>query len=390
MDEGGFLGEDTIRQFRLNAPAGGWFPALRDFRWIISTAHLPYVDLFFSPNLVYVRIYTPRAWSDSRFPLDILPALASTISALPTSALHSLSICAVFRASLNDAPWAYFKDSFSSAVLRCGPSLMNLVSPIPLSDAAVDHVIRLPHLRTWNVEGPPPNFSASSPPLVFPPLTEFRLGEASTPGWLSLFRRLEVPTSATQGVTPLSGMKESLRAFGVDAPSTAPKIVIPSFSTIRMFRNLLDLDVGGYCPNRQCTFELNDDNVRELATALPQLETLLLGYPCDKNTCVTTVACLLQISVHCVKLQHLVIHFNTTNIVGDLKNISMNPRFQELHSLPKCKLWYLVVRNVPLVLNDSDVDTVVDGMRSIFPWLRGFSGSKLWSKLSKKLGPWRK
>jgi hypothetical protein len=32
------------------------------------------------------------------------------------------------------------------------------------------------------------------------------------------------------------------------------------------------------------------------------------------------------------------IHFNTTNIVDDSKDISENLRFQELHSLPKCTL----------------------------------------------------
>ena len=157
-----------------------------------------------------------------------------------------------------------------------------------------------------------------------------------------------------------------------------------------MFRNLVNLDVGGECRDRQCTFELNNNNVTELAMALPQLESLILGYPCDKNTCVTTVACLLQISVHCINLQWLVIHFNSTNIVGDLKNISADPLFQELRSLPRCRLWYLGVFNIPLVLDETDFETVVDGMRGIFPYLRGFTGSIRWGKLSKKLGPWRK
>ena len=386
VDDRDFFGEDTARQFRLNAPAGGWFPAMQSLTWTILTPHLLYIDLFFSPHLESVRIYTSTTWSHSRFPRDILPALASTISVLPTSTLQKLSIGAMFGASLSDTPWAYFKDSFSSAILRCGPPLVKLVSPIPLSDAAVNHVTQLPHLRTWGVEGPPPNCSASSPQFAFPSLTDLGLGEASTPGWLSLFQHLEARVSVRQdAVTPLSKMKKSLRVLSVETPSSAPTINISFISAIRMFRNLVDLDVGATCRDGQCTFKLNNDDVTELSVALPRLERLHLGTPCSENTCATTTTCLLLISIHCPGMNDLAIHFNTTNIVGDLKNISVDPRFQELHSLPRCQLWYLDVSNMPLVLDESDFQTVVDGMRGIFPCLGRFGGTDIWNELSKKL-----
>lgn len=383
MDERDFFGEDTIRQFRLNAPARGWFPALRNLSWTISTAHLPYVDLFLSPHLNSVQIHIPPSWSYYGFPCEILPALNSTISALPASALQRLSIDA--GASLANAFWAHFKDSFSSVVLRCGPSLVSLVSQIPLSDEAFDHVIRLPHLRTLHVECPPPNCSPSSPPLVFPPLIDFGLGAASTSGWLSLFRQLEVHTSATQDMTPFSRMKESLRALSTYAPSTAHMINDSLISATRMFRNLVYLDVGSYCDYRQCAFKLNNENVAELSIALPQLKRLDLGSPCYENTCATTVACLFLISIHCLGMIDMKIHFNTTDIVGDLKNISVDPRFQELRTLPRCQLWYLDVSDAPLVLDETDFEFVVDGMKDIFPCLRWFGGPDLWDKLSKKL-----
>lgn len=178
LDEREFLGEHTIRQFRLNAPAGGWFPVLRSLSWTISTDNLPYIDLLFSPHLETVSIYTPRSWNYSGFPRDILPALTPTISALPTSALRTLSIGTAFNANHRVTPWAYFKGSFSSAILRCGPSLAHLPSPIPLSDGAADHVIRLPRpdLGRW---GTSTERLCFIPPIYFPPLTEFGLGEAS-------------------------------------------------------------------------------------------------------------------------------------------------------------------------------------------------------------------
>ena len=136
-----------------------------------------------------------RVWRFSDVPRDLLPVIASTISAVPTS---NLELLLIDNTRHRMVPWAHFKDSFSSVVLRCGPSLTQFTSPVPLSDAAVDHLIRLPHLRNWRVEGPPPTYSTSHLPLVFPPLAEFTLVKGAARGWLSLFERLEHGVSATK------------------------------------------------------------------------------------------------------------------------------------------------------------------------------------------------
>jgi len=94
--------------------------------------------------------------------------------------------------------------------------------------------------------------------------------------------------------------------------------------------------------------QANNDDVAELATTLSQLESLILGPACSENTCATTVACLLQISVHCIRLEKLAIRFNTTNIVDDFRDISKGHRFQELHSLPRCTLSCLDISQIPL------------------------------------------
>ena len=379
LDQREFLGEDTVRQFRLNAPAGGWCPALRSLRWIISIDTLRYVDLLFSPQLSDVCIYSGP-------PDSISPALASTISALPASALKTLWIGAEWESSL-DTYWAHLKDSFSSVVLCCGPSLVRLSSQTPLSDEAVDHVIRLPHLRTWEVEGPPPSCSASSPKFILPPLKEFTVGAKSARGWLSLFRSLEVRLSATQDVTPLSRMKKSLRRLSVYGHFSAFIIDLSFVFPIQIFQNLGFLHVGVGCSSEgRCIFKLNNDDIAKFAMAMPQLDYLVLGPTCSKNTCATTAACLLPLSVYCVRLSVLDIHFNTTNIVDDLKNISVDPRFQELHSLPRCEVWRLGVPDVPPVLDESGLRTVVDGMRYIFPRLSAFGhGMGTWHELYMKL-----
>lgn len=122
------VAEDTLHKFRVNSPADGWFPLLQDLSWCIMKLNLLYVDLCFSPHLKKVFIYA--LWR-SEDPHEMLPVIASTISTLPVSALQYLYF--------GGRPWAYFKDTFSSVILRCGPPLKSLVSKTPLSEAAIDH-----------------------------------------------------------------------------------------------------------------------------------------------------------------------------------------------------------------------------------------------------------
>ena len=364
MEERAPLEEETFNKLRVNSPPRGWFPASQELFWCITESNLPCADLFFSPHLKRISIYA--LWDNAALPP---PTLASIISVLPTSSLERMSVGVVCQT----LSWAQLKDSFSSVILRCGPSFTDYNSSVPLSNAALNHLIHLPHLRTWRIHGPPPTHSASSLPLVFPPLRELTLDEGAARGWFPLLRRLEGGASTTQGVTPLSKAKEFLKVLYIGDVSGI-NIGASFASTIQYFRNLVRLCVDVNCHDEddggQCIFELNNDNVTELAMALTQLESLILGHPCFENTCLTTVACLLPISVHCSKLEKLEIHFNTTNIVDDFRNILEDPRFQQLRSLPKCPLTRLDVHQIPLGLDQSDFGTVAKGMVDIFPSLR--------------------
>jgi len=382
---GAFLvfGEGTLPKLRLNLPASGWFPALQYLPWPITEANLSYIELFFSPHLKRILIYS--SWSDSEVPHDIFPAIALTISILPTSALQTI----LAGDDYPEVLWVYLKDSFSSVILRCGPSFTKLVSPIQLTDAVTNHLLRLPNLNTWRVGGPPPNYSASSFPPAFPPLTKLILRGDAARGWVSLFNRIEDHAYATQGRTPLSELKKSLESLKVEAH--LDPILDASFaSQIKLFRNLVSLAIDAHCHDmdgvRQCIFKLNNEAVAELAMALPQLEYLFLGRPCFEDTCATTVACLLSISVHCLKLKELQIHISTTNIVDDLKNISEDPRFQELWSLPKCTLTDLDMPQKGIPLDGPGFEIVANGMVDIFPSLKFRQGvSSIWDKLNKRI-----
>jgi len=384
MDEGLALDADTLRQLRFNSPTGGWFPALQELHWRITKHTLPYLDLFLSPQLKRVFISASLSRRNSRAPQRIQQLIASSMSALPAPAIQLL-----FVEAGSGTPWPHFTDSLSSVVLRCGPLLLHFNSPVPLSDAAVTHLIHLPHLRTLHVEGPPPHYPASSLPLTFPPLTELTLGKGAAHGWLSLLKRLQGVVSVTRGAMPLSKLKDSLE-FLYFLKLSGPTIDIFFTSTIQIFGSLVHVSVNVDCHDGdgegQCVFKLNDDDVADLAVALPQLRCLFLGRACYENTCATTVASLLAISVHCIKLQDLEIHFNTTNIVDDLEGIPDNPRFQHLRFLPRCTLSCLTVSQTPLTLDGPCLETVADGLFDIFPSLECCDGfERVWDELSGRI-----
>lgn len=372
---------ETFHKLLANSPAGGWFPALQHLAWFIPETNSAHTDLFFSPPPKRISISPASPQTGLTVPPDMSTAIASDISALPTSTLQSLAV------NLRDCAESltYFTDSLSSVVLRCGPSLTEFTSTVPLSDAAVNHLMQLPHLRTWHIRGPPPSYSASSLPLIFPPLVEFEIWEDAIRGWPSLFQRLNDGTPTMQCAVPLSKTKESLKSLTIINPlgiTTDAYIT----SIIQIFRNLSTLNISNICREDPCVFRLNNEDITELAVALPRLESLSLGYPCFRNTCATTVACLLPLSVHCIELKTLQVHFNTTNIVNDLKNISEDFRLQKLHSPSKCSLLDLCVHRMPLTLDEPGFDTVVKGILDIFPSLVYCVGNdRVWNVLSERI-----
>ena len=377
VDEWRVLGEDSVRKFRSNSPAGGWFPALQVLHWTIAESNLHYADLFLSRHLTDIFISPSSFWFKAGIPHDVLPAVASTIYTFPTSALRSLRIHSM-------KPQEGLHGPLSSVVLRCGPSLTKFDSMIPLSDAATTHLFRLPHLHTWRTKGPPPDFPPSSLPLVFPSLVELALCDRSACGWLSLLERSEQTVPTTQGS---SGVRESLRSLIIRIPPAG--IDGSLLSKIRILRNLVYLSIQFCCSNGRCGFKLNNDDVAKLAMELPQIETLVLGYTCGENTCATTVACFLPISACCVKLQYLRIHFSTTNIIDDLKNVFEDPRFQELSSLPRCALTRLDADHVPLSFEEAGLETVARGLVDLFPSLERCLGYGSWGKISEIIGKLR-
>lgn len=119
---------------------------------------------------------------------------------------------------------------------------------------------------------------------------------------------------------------------------------------------------------------------------LLSLVNLELGRVCGFNTCRTTVSSLLEISVHCLGLTLLEIHFNTQTIVGDIKCLLDGGSGGDK---PRCELGILAVGALPLHVGEEDVGTIARGFVDIFPCLEGFSSHRghieIWRAVTDKL-----
>ena len=132
-----------------------------------------------------------------------------------------------------------------------------------------------------------------------------------------------------------------------------------------------------------CFFHLTDNDVEEIAVTLPRLKSLQLGRPCDSNSCCTTIASLLLISIHCPNLTVLETHFNTLAIVDDIKHLLGG---DSVCGNARCKLRNLAVGNLSLEVRGEDIETVVVGFKAIFPCLMDFkSPTARWFGLRSKL-----
>ena len=115
-------------------------------------------------------------------------------------------------------------------------------------------------------------------------------------------------------------------------------------SPVMIFRGLthLVLRLPCFSPGG-CAFHLTDEDIAEIATALPYLRDVIFGLTCSTNSCQTTVSSLLFFPTRCISLKRLETRFNTTNLRCDLKLMVEIPRFHDLYALPKCQLERLSV-----------------------------------------------
>ena len=354
--------------FRL--PTDDPFPNLRELHGWIEPALLSFLHRFVSPRLA---VFSVCVDTDDRLGCSGYGSLTDAISVIPGNSLR--------RFSLGEYQWenasTKFKHEVSAMVSRCGPALNYLNAGVELSEQAVLHVMQLPHLHTLKLthESPPDITDAFlQDTTVFPSVRSLTLATPTAHAWLPFLNDLRWRCSSP---TATWGLGQSQVQIGIHSSleelycgfGEAPKrpIIKQAFA----FKNLTTLEVGRLCPPDRCSFDLTDDDLSALTKALPRLQKLLLGHPCWLNTCQTTFRGLNTLSTNCVGLTELVVHFNTTDIVEDVKSLLEGEDLdvQTPRKAPKCGVTSLPVFLTPLMVDKPDVDVIAKGLSFVFPKL---------------------
>ena len=338
-------------------------PNLRSLTCHLSTANARFIPHFLSPHLTHLDVGVQMSNVMQEPPPDLL----STIRALPTPCLQVVSV------DLGVDEMDHLKDEVTSMVQRCGHSLRVLRVPAPLREAAVYHVMGLENLQVWEqVHSPPPAVLPLS--TAFPPLQSLSLNTKAAYGWIPWLAQRERGISDARDRPVEDGrLKATLTRLGFRDPIPINTTFI---SSLLFFPNLVTLHTqrSSCVDGVDCIFSLVDQDVVRLSAALPLLELLELGNPCRRNTCRTTISCLLALSVHCKRLRTLRIHINTSNLINDVQSMSEDPNFRGLGSLPtRCSLRWFHVRDLPFPrgTSDRDITTIAMGFVYIFPSLVG-------------------
>ena len=341
-------------------------PRLLKLSWIADPIFGGDFTSFLSPQLQHIRL-------ESR-PGTVFP-FSHAISILPASSLKSLRLCI-----LGDEP---VREAITSMFKACGESLTTLtVSRMDqLQDGSWCRIMLYPRLRTLETDQFPP--TPPNLPMVFPSLRRIVLRGPAAPEWIRF-----LAASSVQKIPSDTGSKpRQVAPFLVrlccDYDTLGPQFA----SHIRVFRNLYTLILRNGCP-RQCTFNLTDDDVSQLAMELPGLRELSLGTPCYRSTCWTTVNSLLTLSTHCKGLRGLSIHFNTLNIAQDMRASLQNPLRRNSYPPSRCPLPVLDVGRTPLPALGGDVFPILAGLVDIFPELTGirfYHSTPGWSQLVEQI-----
>ncbi|KAF9643754.1 hypothetical protein BDM02DRAFT_3122990 [Thelephora ganbajun] len=352
-----------------NCPGGVLFPKLEWLLWEIDETYiaLTFFRLFLSPHLKTVTFYSHYNALD--IPQDRLDILVQIILSFPAS-LEDLTL------TCGQGDEEPLKDAITSFICRGGASLRRFSSRIPLSEVAVHHLMQLPNLHSWVIVQEPPR---TVPTSIFPSLKDLRIDKPVALPWLHLLAShgKGILRNGSASAISHTNVRETLTSIVCPCSVTINSTLL---SSVISFRNLVVLSMITCCSDAgSCNFHLTDDDMENLAVTLPRLVTLRFGLACRFNSCNTTVASLLMISVHCLDLVTLETHFNTRTIVGDIQRLLDGGSGRDK---AKCKLWNLAVGYLPFEVYGEDIETVATGFKFIFPCLMDFfDSSGCWSEL---------
>lgn len=322
-------------------------PNLQSLEWYSATDTFAYINLFRSPRLTSLNVRV----------IPNIPNIVPILVSLPVETLEELRF-------LDLSGDRAVQDAISNSVLGTKATLRSIEVSSDLSDAAIRHVVRLPNLSDARVRFANLDRGAAFPDSSFPSLRTLETRVDRDGGWkylvkdainlesIVLYSLTAVHPEETMDIFELlikRGFHRTMHrlSFAPSEPCDLTPLVLAPFHN---FRSLTRLAVTPPCEPTQCKSQLTDDALGQLAKALPQLVELFLGgVPCGSPTRGITFAGLRFLSVHCVHLETLQVHFSTLEIPTDIpEDVLSKPPDQAPLGPNYCRLLRLVVGGLPI------------------------------------------
>jgi len=361
-------------------------PNLRSINWTCSSWDAaPLLRLFLSPELIDIDIGFPNG-----DPHIYRPA---TISLIPARNLTNLRLeCMAFGDPLP-------MDELHNLLEQASETLRSVDLDGELSDSIMEKLLQLPNLRHLDLRLPGTRIAL--PAVVFPSLEKLLVSCGESTWWLHALQNIQSPAFRELNVYLAGSSPTHLQALGpslLDANIEQTLISLNFDSLVRIplteaglrpfisFGKLTNLDLLSPCTEEGCSFQLNDSIISELAVALPRLTHLGLGgTPCEAATSDVTITSLVALSINCVDLDFLRLHFNANGIISrDAHENSQTHKFT-------CKLRTLTMGSQPLPSNQDDVLLLTFTILHIFPHLEEIlAEGQGWGQVGQAVGLFRK
>ena len=322
---------------------------LPNLKWIYicfpSLDFIPLIPLFLTPRTTAVTVAF-----DTTNPLP-KATVASMITTFPTLCpnLQDLALDSLPRDPMITASVYEMLLASNRNILR------RLKLDSPLTVEAYEVVFGLPNLRElWVVVAG----DISLPTMELPNLTELTVKYYHDRHCLQLFRgaTLGEVTSVTfySESESIGNFLEEFKhlALTISISATLSSFVFstsrswkPNYRSLLPFTHLNKIVINFSCQGG-CSSTVDDDIITDIARAMPRLETLQFGHPCETPAGVT-VKGLAALAHHCPHLSTLCIHFQLATLDPQLiPGITAGDR----PATPRgdCALTYLIVGRIPL------------------------------------------
>lgn len=329
MNIGGvFPSGEALKLLTTRFSNGCMIPRLREIRWDeVHPEHLELIlPLVVSPVLTNFRLGISSAHGNAD-PLKFV----SAIKAL-TPAYNSLVDIQFFNTPEHD-PLPF--DAASTLLFKCNPDkLQHFHMHSPLFEEAFLHVAQLPNLKAFSVVFDATELRTPLPMAMFPLLESLDIVTINTRSPLlqtltriqsRTFSRLDLEFPAADVTTFLPKTVEALQSRKLQQtlsvlsvrPDDNFDLNTDFVRPLLFLRQLTILLIGGAC-HPQCTYNLGDEDLENIAVAMPKLKILSLGdFPCSHPANTTTKG-LASIAKHCKNLNELAIHTNVDTVIGEI------------------------------------------------------------------------